>query len=147
MRGRLFRIFVGIIGINSVPLKELVVVFKVVLVIVLTFENFFYILKCQHQRLSSLQPQHLGFALHQNVTFAIEGIKLTAFHKNDTLTNIIMDNPINFFIEWKAESLDEMTERWHHVPTNTEAISYYDRVENGITLEDVRKWYYNWCNN
>ena len=109
--------------------------------------QFDYQITADNDTSYEMQPQHLGFALHQNVTFAIEGIKLTAFHKNDTLTNIIMDNPINFFIEWKAESLGEMTERWHHVPTNTEAISYYDRVENGITLEDVRKWYYNWCNN
>ena len=107
--------------------------------------QFDYQITADNETSYEMQPKHLGFTLHQNVTFAIEGMKLTAFHRNDTVTNNIMDNSINFFIEWKAENLGEMTERWYHIPTKTEATSHYDRVGKGINLDDVRKWYYNWC--
>ena len=93
-----------------------------------------------------MQPIHIQSSLQQNVIFNLEGSILTAFHRNNTVTKDAMENPVNFIIEWKTTRLNEMTERFYHIPTKTEAFSYFDREQDqSVTLYDVRKQYYDWC--
>ena len=93
-----------------------------------------------------MQPIHIQSSLQQNVIFNLEGSILTAFHRNNTVNQDIMENPVNFIIEWKTTRLDEMIERFYHIPTKTEAFSYFDREQDqSVTLYDVRKQYYDWC--
>ena len=42
------------------------------------------------------------------------------------------ENDRVFFVEWKIsdDSKYKMTEKWVHIPTETESISFFDRVQN-----------------